>query len=900
MNRGGTDQGDIPQCIEGATFLNTIGIALSVPISDPTKWSQREKDKAAAGELCFFKGDSLKAINVVAEKIYEECGGDRQNYITVLPVELLYKEKLYSLTIFRFKRYKDSSWKFVDNIGRVYSSFSDWKDNNKLPPGKVLYPRDGHLSRDSSGDVDTTYRDTPSASTLTTVAKVTDITAGVVGIGSAIGATFLSGGIALPFIIAGVASAGYSTARSGYQLYDRGSHSESINPIGDWESLSLWLGIGANIVSFGAMGATWRLSSIALKGKNISDGFKLFVNIMNGTSLTVNTVAMANSITFMIIHFEDMSPVDILLQVASIAFWAKSVYTFQSAGQIVKNMQNQALKGYSSGLSAEEQAKFEQLRQAGNDQQLVKFFYDNVKIGLEPTALCQVLLESNAYFQNNPTLFDFNPLTNTIVINGQAFTVQYLTQISSPARQMIFNVLGSLSPEQANSFSQMRQHVQNDPVLFTVIAATAHVKSVNPEIVTHALIDYWNALSAQPFEMPALALNAGEGTLVVGNGYKIPFGQLKQYTSQPRLMKLMSSQIFTLSGDDVKTFNLLQTKFQNDLRLLTWIDENNQTRNGNTVKLLLDVQRNVSVSFFGMITDFISNGIEGNGIVELSKQVKISIYSLHSLKPPVINEMCKMIISLKVESGKLVNFKQIKLFRIQPEFNRTQAVEWFKQEAAKYKYPLKAIGDIRPNDKNRLIGTTSALKHLPQALSDRIREFAFFMKPTSVSEFVSYNEFAYAYLSELKKEQPNQDGTNLKFDKMKDEFLKMKKIASDNKMFGMMKVPKNLSNDSLIAEITSRVKNNDSIRFGSEVSAAYHIYKRPGSDQTKFVVEANNVIKDTGNSKRVATVSLTQEGNARLVDIETDKGKVGLLVVNDRDGKNNDNVLLCTYIKKTK
>ena len=60
---------------------------------------------------------------------------------------------------------------------------------------------------------------------------------------------------------------------------------------------------------------------------------------------------------------------------------------------------------------------------------------------------------------------------------------------------------------------------------------------------------------------------------------------------------------------------------------------------------------------------------------------------------------------------------------------------------------------------------------------------------------------------------------------------------------------------------------------------------------TMFVHEANCVIRDTGNSKRVVTVNVTQEGNARLIDIRTSAGKVGLLEVDGR-------VLLCTYIMR--
>lgn len=52
--------------------------------------------------------------------------------------------------------------------------------------------------------------------------KTADISTGVLGIAGAMGTLFLSGGAALPFVLAGIGSALYSTARSTYHLVDRG------------------------------------------------------------------------------------------------------------------------------------------------------------------------------------------------------------------------------------------------------------------------------------------------------------------------------------------------------------------------------------------------------------------------------------------------------------------------------------------------------------------------------------------------------------------------------------------------------------------------------------------------------------------------------------------------------
>jgi Domain of unknown function (DUF4781) len=262
MDRGGEDQGDIPEFLEGAQLLNTIGIALNVHFSDPTSWTEEEIEEAEFGHLCFFKDESRKAIDVIVNKIAEETKGKERNMITVLPLQLYSDGKLYSLSLFRFKTSK--KWKFIDNVARVYKDFQDWKENNVLPPGKVCYPMEGHLQRNSKGYVQTRCKSTPFGSNQSKVMKTADISTGVMGIVGAIGTVFFTGGIALPFVVAGVGSALYTTTRSVYHLVDRGSHGQSLNPFENHENFSLWLGIGANVISFGAMGNVNRFSFFIL------------------------------------------------------------------------------------------------------------------------------------------------------------------------------------------------------------------------------------------------------------------------------------------------------------------------------------------------------------------------------------------------------------------------------------------------------------------------------------------------------------------------------------------------------------------------------------------------------------------------------------------------------------
>ncbi|CAH2040046.1 unnamed protein product, partial [Iphiclides podalirius] len=288
LHRGGRCQGDNPQLLGGTDLLNTIGMAMGLPMKDPSSWSDRELQLALNNQLVYFEGEAREAIDVIAAQIRSCCEGDDKNFVTVIPVELYFNSKLYELPVFRVQRYKDSHKYFVDNIGRSYNSFSDWYQNSKLPPCKMAYPYNLQLMLRPGYDYSRVLVDyTPFARSDHKAVRAIDTVSAVAGIGSGVGLLFASGGLAAPLVITGVASAIWGTARSGAQLADKTLHGESVNPFSDSESRMLWLGIAANLVSFGAMGASMRLTSLAIKGQSISNAFRVFVNVANGTNVAM-------------------------------------------------------------------------------------------------------------------------------------------------------------------------------------------------------------------------------------------------------------------------------------------------------------------------------------------------------------------------------------------------------------------------------------------------------------------------------------------------------------------------------------------------------------------------------------------------------------------------------------
>lgn len=125
------------------------------------------------------------------------------------------------------------------------------------------------------------------------------------------------------------------------------------------------------------MGATWKLANFASRGIAISEGFKLIINVVLYGSFVVNTVAVANNLYLFVKNFKDMSAGDMLMQISAIAFWTRSMYKFQSAGTIIRNVQNQVINGYLRGLNAQDRQAFDAARvDANNDQLIVELFYE--------------------------------------------------------------------------------------------------------------------------------------------------------------------------------------------------------------------------------------------------------------------------------------------------------------------------------------------------------------------------------------------------------------------------------------------------------------------------------------------------------------------------------------------
>lgn len=145
-NRG-TGNGNIPQLLGPSDLINNIGYALSVvPNVDPKNWDKDHLELAHKGELIYYEDKALEAIEKITKKMIHETHNAREIYVTIIPVSFFYQKNFYTLPVIKFKKMKDDHEKYIDNIGRVYKSFTDWLHNNRLPACDIIYPKDGILS----------------------------------------------------------------------------------------------------------------------------------------------------------------------------------------------------------------------------------------------------------------------------------------------------------------------------------------------------------------------------------------------------------------------------------------------------------------------------------------------------------------------------------------------------------------------------------------------------------------------------------------------------------------------------------------------------------------------------------------------------------------------------------
>lgn len=317
FSRYATVRGDEPRELSGTDIENEIGAAMNltpnnVPDTDE-EWAQLER-----GEWNMYTGDQAELIAPIADQI-RSTGGEPAR-VTALPI--MYRSEdneLVQLPLFRVE--SGGQTRFVDNTGRRYDNFEDWKDNNELPAGTVTYPRDGHLSLDANGRPQTVTEDTHAVvdtvgEHITSILDKAALVGGFVVAGAAIIGT---GGAALP--VAAGAIAAWGAYRSGSELVDRAQHGQSINPLEDRDARNAWFGFGANVAGLAALGAGPLARALGTRVPGLASGANSAANATRVAAFATDSAAILNTGVDLVQNWDQIPGDQRLLAISQMAFW---------------------------------------------------------------------------------------------------------------------------------------------------------------------------------------------------------------------------------------------------------------------------------------------------------------------------------------------------------------------------------------------------------------------------------------------------------------------------------------------------------------------------------------------------------------------------------------------------
>jgi LysM repeat protein len=318
-------RGDQPQRLEGTDLDNTVGYAMGFAATVPRDASAAQAT-AAQGKFSYYaQGPGQKPVQAVVDQI-RRLGGDAPK-VTVLPIE--YGSSDFGpvqLPLFRVQTATGD--KYVDNTGRAYSSFEDWKNNNQLPPGTVFYPDQGHLTAGPGGTVKLASSNTPNTPD-TTWKQIKGVLNDVALVGGIIaGGALIIGtdGLATP-IVAGLAigSGAWGAYTSGSELLDRAQHGQSINPLQDSTARGLWLSLAANTAGMGAFASEAALARVASSEGTLSSAAAWTIGTAKTVSNVTNAAAFANTGVDLAANWGAMTPAQRAQSVLSMGFWGATI-----------------------------------------------------------------------------------------------------------------------------------------------------------------------------------------------------------------------------------------------------------------------------------------------------------------------------------------------------------------------------------------------------------------------------------------------------------------------------------------------------------------------------------------------------------------------------------------------
>ena len=314
----------------GSDAYNLVGASLGAPITARlSDNAQAASSQAAAARGLFNYYAGNEAVQKAGDGIYKAQhdmgGGDIK--VSVLPVQFSSQSTgPVSLQLYKVEGQNGQS-RYVDNTGRVYKNFEDWKSSNQLPPGKMTYPAGGQLGAPGATRLETA--DTPTSNdTWKHVADGAALVGGIVASGVILVG---SGGLATPLVVGawGVAgaSAVWTGARAAGTLMDRSAHDQTLS-VTDPDARAAWLSLAGSVLTVGGMGAGTAASAAsrlasgeAGVASRVAQTAAKTAGTLNTSANYADTAATVNQAADLGMNWNNMTPTERAQAGLQLVFW---------------------------------------------------------------------------------------------------------------------------------------------------------------------------------------------------------------------------------------------------------------------------------------------------------------------------------------------------------------------------------------------------------------------------------------------------------------------------------------------------------------------------------------------------------------------------------------------------
>ncbi len=333
----GTDE----RSLEREDLIRELGAALHI---EPNNLTQSAEDEEALekGEWPFYTGEALRAILVVSDAI-NALSGTGPARLTVLPVVLNSLESGPILVpLFRVLG-ADGKVRFVDNVGRTYKDFLDWKMSNQLPPGEMTFPREGVLTKDAQ--MLETHNSPMTVDTFAEEVLLWSDRAALAG-GLALGAVALvsTGGATFPLTSAALSL--YTMGRAGNSLVEGSQHGQSMNPFKNDQAVVHWVGIGSAAVGLSSMGATSLAAHQMLSQGKVGAALANTAVAMSVANTGTSIGSIAQQSYTLVAHWDELPASQRMLIISQLAF---------QSGGLAKQVRLSGVKSLYSGQNVRDQ-----------------------------------------------------------------------------------------------------------------------------------------------------------------------------------------------------------------------------------------------------------------------------------------------------------------------------------------------------------------------------------------------------------------------------------------------------------------------------------------------------------------------------------------------------------------